>query len=85
MATFNFNVRYFNNNVEVAIKKVAFAEFYFLNRSFRISLFLNFQFLRPTVTCFACFFFACLLACIFQVTNRNQVNNKQHFRSLKAK
>ena len=44
-------------------KKVAFAEFYFLKRSFPISLFLNFQFLRPTVTCFVCLFvlFVCLL------------------------
>ena len=66
-------------------KEVAFAEFYFLKRSFRISLLLNFQFLRPTVTCFVCLFFVCLLACIFQVTKRNQVNNKRQFRSLKAK
>ena len=56
------------------------SEFYFLKRSFRISLFLNFQFLRPTVTCFVC-----LPACIFQETKGNQVNNKRHFRSLKAK
>ena len=30
-------------------------------------------------------FFVCLPACIFQGTKRNQVNNKRHFRSLKAK
>ena len=30
-----------------------------------------------------CLFFVCLLACIFQVTKRNQLNNKRHFRSLK--
>ena len=45
-------------------KKVAFAEFYFLKRSFRISLFLNFQILRPTVTCFVCLFF-CLFVFLF--------------------
>ena len=31
------------------------------------------------------FLFVCWPACIFQVTKRNQVNNKRHFRSLKAK
>ena len=53
--------------VTVGLKhwKVAFAEFYFLKRSFGMSLFLNFQFLRPTVTFFL---FVCLPACIFQVT-----------------
>ena len=32
---------------------------------------------------FVCF--VCLPACIFQVTKRDQVNDKRHFRSLKAK
>ena len=44
--------------VTVGLKnwKVAFVEFHFLKKSFRISLFLNFLFLRPTVNCFFCLF-----------------------------
>lgn len=85
MATlFNFKVRYYIEECWSRNQKVTFAEFYFLSRSFHISLFLNIQFLRPTVTCFVYDFF-CLLACIFQVTKRNQVNNERHFRSLKEK
>ena len=64
-------------DIYIPIKKVAFAEFYFLKRSFRISLFLNFQFLRPTVTCFVCLFFVCLPACIFQVTKHKAQSSKQ--------
>ena len=57
--------------IYIPIKKVAFAEFYFLKRSFRISLFLNFQILRPTVTCFVCLFF-CLFACLYFSSNKAQ-------------
>ena len=53
--------------IYIPIKKVAFAEFYFLKRSFRISLFLNFQILRPTVTCFVCLF-----ACLYFSSNKAQ-------------
>ena len=71
--------------IYIYTKKVAFAEFYFLKRSFRISLFLNFQIIFKANCYLFCLFFVCLPACIFQVTKRNQVNNKRHFRSLKAK
>ena len=57
--------------IYIPIKKVAFAEFYFLKRSFRISLFLNFQILRPTVTCFVCLFFF-LFACLYFSSNKAQ-------------
>ena len=58
-------------DIYIPIKKVAFVEFYFLKRSFRISLFLNFQILRPTVTCFVCLFF-CLFACLYFSSNKAQ-------------